>query len=353
MNNETDRAEVPTPGLDQIPVTNWLESAELGLRPPLRFRRVGLGRSNLTYIVEDVEGRSAVLRRPPGGKLLESAHDVAREHRFLTILSAAGQPVPRPMALCEDIGITGAPFYVMEHVAGIVADNVEVVDRDLSLEARSSTGPSLARTLARMQTVDVVTSGLGSLVKTGGADHAARQIRRWNRQWAQSKPRDLPLIDEIGERLLKQVPVQTGVTVVHGDYTLYNSIVDDQGSVCAVLDWEMATVGDPQADLAWLLILWAEDPSQVMAGPKPVTLMPGFGSRAEIIDAYVAESGYEPPDLPFWVTLSYWKLAVAIAGVYQRWQQDPGNVGDGAERFGVEVERIAEQAAAAADQAGI
>ncbi len=341
-------------GLDEARVSDWLANdAGLDLRPPFRFRRVGRGRSNLTFLVEDAADQSLVLRRPPMGELLASAHDIGREFVFLTMLSAAGQPVPRTLARCDDLSITNACFYLMEHVPGIVAESEDVVQRELNLTARAATGPALARALARLQTADTTDPTFRQTVTTRGDAHAARQVRRWLLQWQRSKPYEVPLIDEVGSRLAAAIPVQREITVVHGDYGLHNAIVDASGEVRAILDWEMATLGDPQADLAWLLMLWPERRDQVVAGPEPVSLMPGFCPRSEIIEAYERESGRVPDDLAYWLALSHWKLAIAIAGIYKRWLQDPANGGDGAEFLGVEVEPLALKAARAADEAGL
>jgi aminoglycoside phosphotransferase (APT) family kinase protein len=346
------RARVVT-GLDETRVSRWLVNAGLELRAPFRFRRVGLGRSNLTFLVEDRLGESLVLRRPPLGELLESAHDIGREFVFLTMLSAAGQPVPRPVARCDDLSITNSCFYLMEYVPGIVAESEHIVRCELSVPARAATGPALGRTLARLQRADTTDSVFRQTVTTTGAAYAQRQIRRWLQQWERSKSCEVPLIDDVAHRLAAAPPIQREVTIVHGDYGLHNAVIDRFGEVRAILDWEMATLGDPQADLAWLLMLWPESGDQVVAGPEPVSLMPGFGPRSRIIDAYVEESGRSPDDLAYWLALSYWKLAIAIAGIHKRWLQDPASGGDGAELLGAQVEPLAVRAADAADEAGL
>jgi aminoglycoside phosphotransferase (APT) family kinase protein len=341
--------------LDTASVSNWLANlgSGLGLRAPYEFAPVGQGRSNLTFIVTDAAGRSVVLRRPPLGELLASAHDVGREIAFLTLLSTAGHRVPNVLARCDDLSVTGAPFYLMDHIAGVVLDSESVVERELDLTARAATGPALATTLAQLHSADFHDDAFRRIITTDGQAHASRQIRRWTSQWDRSKPYDVPLVDEVAKRLAAAVPTQREVTIVHGDYALHNAVFSKQGDLCAVLDWEMATLGDPQSDLAWLLMLWPERLEDVVAGPEPLSLMAGFGPRSRLVETYVAASGRQPDALPFWLALSYWKLTIAIAGIYRRWQGDPANGGKDAQALGAQVRPLAAVAARVTDEAGL
>src|SRR5262249_26655820 len=203
------------PGIDATRVTSWVVAHVPGLEAPLELTRLGEGQSNLTFLVRDASGSTVVLRRPPTGDILPSAHDVAREYRVLTGLASQGMPVPHPLALCEDPEVTGAVFYVMEHVDGLVLNTLETAGQ-LSEAARAEAGASLVRTLARLQSADLEAGGLSQLRRPGS--YADRQLRRWRRQWDASKTRDLPLVDELADRLAANTPQEAEITVVHGDF---------------------------------------------------------------------------------------------------------------------------------------
>jgi aminoglycoside phosphotransferase (APT) family kinase protein len=304
-------------GIDEEAVTAWLAERLPDVTPPLRFAPVGDGRSNLTYRVRDARERSWVLRRPPTGPLLPSAHDMAREHLVQERLGAAGLPVPRQLALCEDPEVTGAPFYVMEHVEGIVVARREVAAA-LPEEVRAAAGPSLADALARLHAVDVDAAGLGGLARHDG--YAARQLKRWGRQWEASRTRDVPAVERVAARLAERAPEQREVSVVHGDFRLDNAILDERGRVRAVLDWELCTLGDPLADLGTLLMYWTQEGDAVAPLGDPATTLPGFATRAELAEAYARASGRDVSELDFWRALATWKLAVILQGVFRRWR---------------------------------
>src|SRR5581483_8608183 len=192
MSVRTDEA-----GLDTATTSQWL-FATLGLEPPLSFTRIGNGQSNLTYRVDDAGARGVVLRRPPLGAVLESAHDMTREHRILSGLSRLGAPVPATLALCEDVDVTGAPFYVMELVDGPIL-YTEADALSLSVQARPAAGLEMGRTLARLQAVDLADAGLDDFRRK--TPYAARQLRRWRGQWEASRTRDLPAVDALADRL--------------------------------------------------------------------------------------------------------------------------------------------------------
>ena len=242
-------------GLDVPNVTAWLAAHVSELRPPLGFVRIGDGQSNLTYRIDDAAGQSIVLRRPPLGELLASAHDVAREYRILAGLTSAAARVPRPIALCEDIEVTGAPFYAMEHADGVILTTVATAER-LTPAARAATGPALATTLAELHALDVDGLGLGELKRPESL--ISRQLRRWHRQWESSRTRELPLVDELAAHFAARLPEEREQVLVHGDYHLGNTLVGEDGTVCAVLDWELCTVGDPMADVGLMVAYWGE-----------------------------------------------------------------------------------------------
>jgi aminoglycoside phosphotransferase (APT) family kinase protein len=294
-----------------------------------------------------------VLRRPPTGDILPSAHDMAREYRVLRGLASENMPVPRPLALCEDPEVTGAVFYAMEHVDGLVLTTLDTAER-LTPAARAETGWSMVRTLVRLQSTDLDASGLADLRRPGG--YAGRQLRRWRRQWEASRTRDLPLVDALAERLEAKVPEETDVTVVHGDFHLLNVIVGPDGEVRAVVDWELCTVGDPLADLGLTIAYWNELGKP--AGEdrhlfrEPITDLRGFPDAAELVAEYERASGRDLSPLGFWVAFAYWKIAVITEGVYRRWLDNPIS-GSNPEHVGGAVERLVELSDRAASKASI
>jgi aminoglycoside phosphotransferase (APT) family kinase protein len=334
-------AAVGARGIDGQRVTTWLAERLPQLEPPLSFARVGEGQSNLTYRVDDAAGHSVVLRRPPLGELLASAHDMAREHRILSSLAVAGARVPRTYALCEDPGVTGAPFYVMEYVDGLVPARVATAER-LSPAARAAAADALAATLAELQAIELDAVGLADLRRPESL--VSRQLRRWSRQWHASKTRELPVIDEVATSLAARMPEEPETVLVHGDYRLDNAVLGEDGSVRAVLDWELCTVGDPMADVGLMIAYWNELGAAATLPDalfrEPVTDLPGFPAGSALADAYARASGRELADLGFWVALAYWKIAIIVEGVYRRWLNDPEN-GSGAGTLQPAVDRLA------------
>lgn len=340
-------------GIDLARVTPWLVEHVPDLEPPLELTRVGEGQSNLTYRVRDASGRTIVLRRPPTGDILPSAHDMAREYRVLRGLASENMPVPRPLALCEDPEVTGAVFYVMEHVDGLVLTTLETAER-MTPAARAETGRSMVRTLVRLQSTDLEASGLAEMRRPGS--YGSRQLRRWRRQWEASRTRDLPRVDALADRLEANVPEETDVTVVHGDFHLLNVIVGPDGEVRAVVDWELCTVGDPLADLGLTIAYWSELGKP--AGEErhlfrePITDLPGFPDSAELIAVYERASGRDVSALGFWLAFAYWKIAIITEGVYRRWLDNPSS-GSNPAHVGAAVERLVELADRSARETSI
>jgi aminoglycoside phosphotransferase (APT) family kinase protein len=338
-------------GIDVSAVTAWLVEHVGGLEPPLEFERIAEGQSNLTYRVSDAARRIVVLRRPPTGDILPSAHDMVREYRILRGLASAEMAVPRPIALCEDASVTGAAFYAMEHVDGLVVNSVATAEQ-LTPTARRETGMSMMRTLARLQSTDLDTSGLAELRRPGS--YVSRQLRRWRRQWGASRTREAPLIDEVADRLETNAPEQREEAVVHGDYHLLNTIVGADGSVRAVVDWELCTVGDPLADLGLTTAYWSELGKPAAADGRlfrePITALAGFPTAAELAAEYERNSGRDLAPLPFWVSFAYWKIAIITEGVYRRWLDnpalgtDPGHLGAAVDRLAGLADRSAAEA---------
>ena len=340
-------------GIDVPAVSAWLVEHVHDLEPPLEFERIGEGQSNLTYRVHDAARRVVVLRRPPTGEILPSAHDMVREHRILTGLSSAHMPVPRPLALCEDPSVTGAPFYAMEHVQGLVVNSRDAAER-LTPPARRETGTSMMRTLARLQSTDLDASGLSDLRRPGG--YASRQLRRWRRQWEASRTHEAPLIDELADRLEANVPEEREETVVHGDFHLLNAIVGPDGSIRAVVDWELCTVGDPLADLGLTIAYWGElgtpAASEGRLFREPITDLAGFPTAPDLVAEYQRASGRDVSPLPFWLSFAYWKIAIITEGVYRRWLDNPA-LGTDPGHLGAAVDRLAGLADRAGAEASI
>ncbi|MFP4636092.1 MAG: phosphotransferase family protein [Nitriliruptoraceae bacterium] len=340
----------PVPGIDPAGVTAWL-AERTEITPPLSFEVVEGGRSNLTYRVADADGRRLVLRRPPLHGVLESAHDMGREHRIISALAGSEVPVPRCIGYEPTDEVTGAPFYVMEHVDGEVIRDAEVAG-ELAPAARTAVSQDLVDVLVGLHATDIDAVGLGDLARREA--YIERQLKRWHRQLQEGRTRELPLLDEVHDRLAAAVPEQGPAAIVHGDYRLDNLIVDPgEGRVRAVLDWELTTLGDPLADLGLLLVYWAEPGDQTISLLDSPTLVAGFASRQELIDRYAAASGRDLDDIGYFVAFGYWKLACVLEGVYTRTRSGAyGGDTSGAEAFGDLVIELGERAAEAAEEAG-
>ena len=313
------RATAPAPqviGIDVDPVTNWFLDNIDGVRAPLTFAPVAGGRSNLTFFVTDEQHGRYVLRRPPLGHLLPSAHDMRREFRIISALHASAVPVPTALGLCDDHGVNGASFYVMEYVDGLVLRTPDDA-APLNLQQRHRVGESIVDTLVSLHTTDVDAVGLGDLGKR--ENYVQRQLTRWYRQFTESKTRELPLIDELHNRLLKAVPRQQVNTIVHGDYRLDNTMLDRDGNVIAVLDWEICTLGDPLADLGLLLVYWPEanDPTPPLG--LAATMAEGFATKQDLLARYRDRSSLDLSDLAYYTAFGYWKLGCILEGVYTRY----------------------------------
>ena len=305
------------PGIDLEGVTAWFR-ANLGeVRPPLAVHQIAGGRSNLTYRVDDAAGASWVLRRPPLHGVLPSAHDMAREHRVIAALAGTPVPVPATFGLCQDPSVTGAPFYVMAYVDGVVPRDEATVAASLDEPARARAADSLVDALVALHAVDPERVGLGQLGRRSG--YLERQLARWQRQLSESRTRPLPALDEVHRRLAANLPAQLGpARIVHGDFRLDNVVLSPAGQVRAVLDWELCTLGDPLADVGLLLVYWAEPGDQTLPLGAAPTVMAGFPGRAAIAEAYAARSGRDLSRLDVYVAFASWKLAVILEGVVAR-----------------------------------
>jgi aminoglycoside phosphotransferase (APT) family kinase protein len=344
--------DAPVPdGIDAGGVTAWFEAHAPGVAPPLRFSLIAGGRSNLTYTVADSAGQRFVLRRPPLGPLLPSAHDMGREHRIMAGLATSPVPVPPVVGLCGDESVTGAPFYVMRFVDGLILRDPAVVE-PVPESVRWAAAESLVDTLADLHAVDPDEVGLCDLGRREG--YVERTLRRWRGQWEQSKSREIPLIEEVADRLAADIPAAGPARVVHGDFRLDNCIVSpDDGAVRAVLDWELCTLGDPLADVGQLLMYWTEPDDEFSALYWAPTRAPGFPGRKDVTARYAARSGRDLSDLDFYVALAYWKGACILEGVYLRYASGQYPATDDSWRsFESVVPRMAEAADEHARRAG-
>ncbi|MHB8603647.1 MAG: phosphotransferase family protein [Thermoplasmatota archaeon] len=280
------------------------------------------GHSNETFFITWGD-RDLVLRRPPSGAFLPTAHDVLREYRVLTALATTNVRAPRPLVACEDESVIGAPFYLMEKVEGFVLR--DRLPRELEGAAtRARIGHELVDALTEIHAVDVRSPAVAALGKAEG--YLERQLKRWAGQmeltlpWTQEK-RPVPELVEVGARLAKSVPRSPKTTLVHGDYKLDNVVFGDDGRLRAVLDWEMSTLGDPLADVGWMLSFWREarDPADDLLTVTPrMTELPGFATRKELVARYEGATGTRVEHLDFYEALAVWKLAILLEGSYAR-----------------------------------
>lgn len=305
----------PLPGLRLAAVTRWL-AERLPLEPPVSATLIAGGRSNLTYRLIDARGRRWALRRPPAGALLSTAHDMGREWTVLTAVATTPVPAPTPAVLCTDEEVTGAPFYVMDWVDGIVPGNRAAAEQ-LSVEARSRLTLDLADVLAELHGLDPAAEGLAHWGRPG--DYLQRQLRRWHRQIHDSGSAHLGLADAVHATLVRVAPVGTADTLVHGDFRAGNVMVNPDGRIVAVLDWELATLGHPLADLGWLLASWASVDGHLPSVTETPSALPGFGTRAELVARYGRRSGRDVRELTVYEAFARWRSACISAGVRARY----------------------------------
>ncbi|MGY1711564.1 phosphotransferase family protein [Geodermatophilus sp. SYSU D00758] len=282
---------------------------------------VAAGMSNLTYVVTPAGGPpedAVILRRPPTGAVLATAHDMAREHRVISALVPTPVPVPRTLHLCEDTGVLGAPFYVMERVVGVhVVTELPPGYADEPAQ-RLAIGEGLVDVLADLHAVDPQAVDLGDFGRPEG--FMARQVRRWTKQWDATRDRDRPGMDALAARLAETVPRTQRDGIVHGDYRLDNCLLDPgtPGRIRAVLDWEMSTLGDPLADLGLMLVYWPEAGEDLPATQSSVTALPGFPDRAAVAERYAQRTGLDLAELSWYVGFAYFKFAAIVAGIVAR-----------------------------------
>ena len=319
-------------GINEEKVTAWLADHVPTLEPPVSYSLIAGGHSNLTYRCEDAAGAIYVLRRPPLGHVLQSAHDMSREHKIIDALKDSSVPVARNYGLCQDPDVNEADFYVMAYVDGLVL-NDSTVSAQLADVERASIGRDLVDILCRLHAVDPDEVGLGDLGRKEA--YLGRQIKRWTAQWEASKTHEIAAMEDSFRILKERMPDQVGAAIVHGDFRLGNMIVGE-GKVKAVLDWELCTLGDPLADVGYLLNNWMskDEVLEIGEGDQAPTAAGGFISREELSTYYAAETGRDLSGINYYRAFSHWRLAAIGQGVYKRYLV--GAMGD---NRGVDLER--------------
>ncbi|MFE4552503.1 phosphotransferase family protein [Streptomyces sp. NPDC056785] len=317
------------PGLDLDRLRGLLDAERPGLtHGPLTGRLIEGGRSNLTYAVTDGTTRW-VVRRPPLGHVLATAHDMKREHRVISALHPTAVPVPRPVLLCEDVEVLGAPFYVMEFVDGTPYRTAEQL-APLGARRTRDAVLGLVDTLVELHAVDPAEVGLADFGRPEG--FLDRQLRRWGKQLDASRNRELTGIDELHAALGRALPHSPAPTVVHGDYRLDNVLIGDDDRIKAILDWEMSTLGDPLTDLG-LLVMYSA-PLELPDSPISTTASAaGHPDPAEIVERYAARSGRDASDVAWYTAFAWFKLAVILEGIHYRYTLGQ-TVGAGFDRIG-------------------
>jgi aminoglycoside phosphotransferase (APT) family kinase protein len=324
-------------------VRSFLDANGLGTGA-LRAGRIGEGGgSNFSFLLEREDGSRFVLRRPPRPPLPPTAHDVVRESRLQLALAPQGIRVPTIRAVCEDESLLGVPFYVADYVDGDVVTTDLPPPLDTS-GARRRLAEDLVDTLIEIHAANVAEPALAVFVRPG--HYAERQVRRFAQLWEVNRTRELPAVVEVGRRLGASVPDPLPATVVHGDYRLGNMVVRD-GRIAAVLDWEMGAIGDPRADVGYLVATYSEPggPPNPL-GTSPVTATDGFPSRRELVERYVERSGRDVEPLAWFEALALWKAAVFCEAIYGRYLRGELTTDDDrASRFETGVPLLAETAA--------
>ena len=315
---------VDPPGLRLTALTEWMQDnvASFNGAAPVQATLLAGGRSNVSYKLTDANNSSWVLRRPPLGHIMPSAHDMGREFRVLSGLNSVAFPTPTTCGYCEDESVIGAKFMLMDFVDGRVIESAKTAAA-LSARQASEISAELVDTLARLHAIDPAAAGLDQLGKPAG--YLQRQVKRWGEQWQITKTRELPEIEALHawlETAIAKVPESLSTSIVHGDYRIDNVILAGQESkIVAVLDWEMSTLGDPISDLAISLVYWSQATDTLrkrIPVAEDVTSGEGFWSRQQVLDRYVDRTGLDISHLDQCVALACFKLAVIMESIHHR-----------------------------------
>ena len=303
-------------------VEDWVRQNVPELTPPFSWIRLEGGHSNLTYQINDQNGRSAVIRRPPQGELLPKAHDMSREWALIKALSTTNVPVPKPYGFCEDPGVTGAWFYIMGLIDGKPLYNSEDTQALVPQSRRETLAHSFFDALADLHQVDPDAVGLRELGKRDS--YVGRQIKTWYPSWTSSVS-GANFDDERAHSLqayfLEHLPDQGPIRVVHGDYGLHNCLFGADCTVAAIVDWEISTLGDPLADLAYALNPWPDPSDERPIAPESATSLEGFPPRSVLAQRYAERTGRDLSNLSYYVAFNRWKSACIVHGVYARYME--------------------------------
>ncbi|MBA58597.1 MAG: phosphotransferase family protein [Gammaproteobacteria bacterium] len=307
-------------GYDVEKVEEWIRTNISELSPPLTWIRLEGGHSNLTYRIEDSYGKAAVITRPPQGELLPKAHDMSREWSLISALGPTPVPVPIAMGFCESPEITGAWFYVMGLVDGRPLYNNEETLDWVPESKRKTLAYSFVDVLADLHAVDPGKVGLSDLGKADS--YVGRQLKTWYRSWTssiESAHYDDPRAHELQEFFIKNLPEQKGLRIVHGDYGLHNCLTGPDSKIAAVVDWEISTLGDPLADLAYALNFFPDPSDAIPISPEAATAVPGFPARSELAKRYGKRAKADLSNLDYYTGFNRWKSACIVHGVYARY----------------------------------
>jgi aminoglycoside phosphotransferase (APT) family kinase protein len=317
----TDHDESLGPeGYKVAAVERWIAENIPALQPPLKWTRLHGGHSNLTYQIEDTAGNKAVIRRPPQGHLLPKAHDMSREWSLISALGPTPVPVPAALGFCESPDVTGAWFYVMGLIDGHPLYNAADTERWVPQPKRETMAFSFIDVLAALHAIDPDEVGLGTLGKK--ENYVGRQLKTWYRSWtssAEAAQFDDPRAHELQQFFLDNMPDQGPARIVHGDYGLHNCLVGPDCTIAAVVDWEISTLGDPLADLAYALNQWPDPTDPEPFPPEAAAAPPGFPSRSRLAQRYAEKTGRDLSQLDYYVGFNRWKTAAIVHGVYARY----------------------------------
>jgi aminoglycoside phosphotransferase (APT) family kinase protein len=309
--------------LDVVSLQAYLEQHVPGFSgSPLTVEQFPSGYSNLTYLLRS-EDQEWVLRRPPFGANIKSGHDMGREHRILSHLIGVYDKAPRPLVYCEEDTVLGAPFYVMERVTGVILRAKPPEGLDLSQDLMRRLSEAFIDNMVEIHNIDYEAAGLGNLGRPAG--YVTRQVEGWTRRYKNAQTDDVPEMEQSATWLAEHIPPESGASLIHNDYKYDNLILDpdDLSNIVAVLDWEMATLGDPLMDLGTALGYWVDpdDPPELQALAFGLTSLPGNLNRRELAERYGQKSGRDISHMLFYYVYALFKIAVIIQQIYYRYKQ--------------------------------
>ena len=332
-------------GYNVAAVEKWISENTDKIKPPFKWFRLEGGHSNLTYRIEDANGKQAVIRRPPQGVLLPKAHDMGREWALISSLGPTSVPVPEAIGFCEDPEVTGAWFYIMGMIDGRPLYNAEHTMEWVPEDKRMQLAHSYIDVLADLHSLDPDEIGLGDLGKK--ENYVGRQLKTWYRSWTSSvEPAqyDDPRAHELKDFFLENMPDQGMARVVHGDYGFHNTLTGPDSLIAAVVDWEISTLGDPLADLAYALNQWSDPSDPVPPNPEAATSPAGFPGRLALAERYAERTGRDLSQLDYYIGFNRWKTAAIVHGVYARYMAGQKST------EGVDLEGLKERITLSLDQ---